>query len=241
MELKEFIWYIVPIVLLELLAAISGSYYLRKAEYPLKNTKYLVWFLWFTVFVELLGSYAPIAYYSDYRFFGFIKDSVFANNSWWYNIFSVLNFAFFTYYFTSYIRPKWIRNALYSGIVVFLVSSAIYYAVSKNAFFGSESFVNTPGAILLLCSVMVFYYHLLRSELILKLNYFLPFYVSIGVLVFNLTVTPIEQLSMFLTTDEGNEFFLMLYVNVVRFANFLLYPLIVIGFLICSKERQFLY
>lgn len=230
-----------PIVLLELLAAVSGSYYLRKARYPLRNTKYLVWFLWFTLFVEVFGAYAPIGYYSDYKFFGFVKDSVFVNNTWWYNIFSVLNFAFFTYYFTSYIRAKRVRWVLFLGIGVFIVSAVIYYAVSEGAFLGFESFINTPGAILLLCSIMVFYYHLLRSELILKLKYFLPFYVSIGVLVFNLTVTPIEQLSMFLTTDEGNKFFLVLYVNVLRFANFLFYFLIITGFLVCSKEKQFLY
>lgn len=241
MELKEFIWYVTPIIILELLAAISGLYYLRKTEIPLKNSKFLVGFLWFTFFVELIGAYAPIGYYSDYRFFNIIRETIFVDNSWWYNIFTVLNFTFFSYYFTSYIWKRKFRNILFVAAGSFLIGSFLYFAISGTLFQRAGSYLNIIGAILLLCSILVFYYQLLRSELILKLKYFLPFYISIGVLVFNLTVTPIEQLSRFLTTEQGNELFVLLYINVLRFANFFLYLSFIIGFLICSKKKQFLY
>lgn len=241
MDLREFVIYIIPIIVLELVAAISGSYYLRKTELPLKNSKYLVWFLWFTVFVEFIGAYAPVAYYSDYRFFSFIKDTRYVDNSWWYSIFTIVNFVFFTFYFSLYVRDRRIRRIFSWMTGGYVLSSLVYYSIPGNLFGNPINYTNVIGALLLMSSILVFYYQLLRSELILKLRYFLPFYISIGVLVFNLTVTPIEQLSGFLTTEEGNELFVVLHINVFRFANLILYISFIIGFLICSKRKQFLY
>lgn len=242
MGIQEFLLYITPIFILELLAAISGSFYLKKISVPLKNTRFLVGFLWFTVFAEIIGSYAPIGFFTEYRWFSFVKDTMFANNFWWYNLVTILNFGFFTYYFSSYIRDRNVRRLFFVLIVGFFTAAFSYYFVEgKLLFTGSSGVINVAGTLLLLTAILVFYFQLLRSDLVLKLKFFLPFYISVGVLIFNLIVTPIEQLSKYLIGDSSNEFYLDFYFNIVKFANIILYLSFIIGFLICSRKKQFLF
>lgn len=198
-----------------------------------------MYFLWTTVFVEIIGSYAPLAYYTDYRYFAFIENTRFAHNTWLYNAFTILNFLFFTFYFSSHIRNTVIRKLFYWLIGIFIGVSVIYFSISDALFTNIENINYLFGALLLLSSILVFYYYIINSELILKLKYFLPLYISIGVMVFNLTVTPIEQLAKFLTPNEGNELFLTLYKNVLIFANLLLYLSFIIGFVVCSKKKRY--
>lgn len=241
MDFKSFILYVGPIILLELLAATAGIYYLKKTPIPLKNSIYLVYFLWLTVFFELVGSYAPIAYYSDYKLFSFVKGTLFEKNTWWYNIFTVLNFAFFTAYFVSFLRSRIAKLVFKILVGVYLLTTIIYYIFSDDFFHSASSFINLSGMLLLLFGTLFFYFELLRSDLILKIKYFLPFYISVGVLVFNLTVTPIDMLSKFFTFEDGNRFFVSLHLNVFLFANIFLYLSFIIGFIVCSRKKGFLY
>lgn len=212
-------------------------YYLKKTTFPIKNSRLLVYFLWFIVFTELFGSYAPIAYYSEYRIFGFVENTAFQNNMWWYNIISIINFSFCTYYFSSFLRSDRLKFIFNSAIVIYLVVAVIYYGFSGEFYTESTGIMGIVGVLLLLISILVFYYQLLRSDLILTLKHFLPFYISIGVLFFNLIVTPIELLSEFLTVGESNVLFVELYINVLQIANIILYLSFIFGFIICSKKR----
>lgn len=123
---------------------------------------------------------------------------------------------------------------------LFSFASVISFFFSDNFFDTSSVFITISGTLLILCIILYFYYELLRSDLILRILGFLPFYVSIGLLVFNLTVTPVDLLSKYFTTAEDNEIFVSLYLNVYLFANFFLYLSIIIGFLVCTKKK-FLY
>ena len=239
MEISDFIIFISPVIALEVLAAIAGSYYLKTAEMPFKNSKYLVYFLWFTVFVELIGSYAPIAYFSNYKYFSFIKGTPFEFNYWWFNIFIMLNFAFFTYYFVSFLRNKTVKSIGHFFIALYLIVSISIYAFSNNIFKVTSNFVIIMGTLFLLLSVLFFYFELLRSDLLLQLKRFLPFYISVGVLVFNLTVTPVDILADYFSGGEENELFIKLHVNLLLYANIFLYSSFILGFLICSKTKKF--
>ena len=225
----------------ELLAAITGSYYLKTAATPIKNSKYLVYFLWLTVFVEFVGLYSPIGYFSNYRYFSFIKGTIFQNNLWWYNIFAILNFSFFTYYFISFLRNKTLKAIAHICIVLFLIVSFGIYIIRGNLFQVTSNFVMIMGTLLLLMSVLSFYFELLRSDLLLQLKRFLPFYISVGVLVFNLSITPVDILSDYFSGGEANELFIKLHVNVLLYANIFLYTSFILGFLICSRTKKFSY
>lgn len=241
MELEDFLLFILPVISLELLAAIAGSYYLKTAKTPFKNSKYLVYFLWFTVFVEIAGSYAPIAYFSNYKYFSFIKETPFENNQWWYNIFILINFSFFTYYFISFLRNKTVKAIAHILIAVFLIVSIGIYASTGTIFQVTLKFVIIMGTLILLLSVLFFYFELLRSDLLLQLKHFLPFYISVGVLVFNLCVTPVDILAEYFSGGEENDLFIKLHVNVLLYANIFLYTSFILGFVICSRTKKFSY
>ncbi|MGK0235945.1 MAG: hypothetical protein ACI9EK_002488, partial [Psychroserpens sp.] len=65
---------------MELIAALAGTYYLKKNAKNNKSEKYLILFLWFTLFVEIIGAYAPVAYFSNYQYFSFVENTVFEDN-----------------------------------------------------------------------------------------------------------------------------------------------------------------
>ena len=103
----------------------------------------------------------------------------------------------------------------------------------------SPKFITIAGTFLLFFSVMFFYFELLRSDLVLQLKRFLPFYISVGVLVFNLSITPIEILSQYFNLEEGNELFIKLHINVLLIANIFMYSTFILGFIICSRKKKF--
>ena len=198
-------------------------------------------FLWFTVFVEIFGSYSPIGYFSEYRYFPFIQDTVFQNNLWWYNLFAISNFAFFTYYFISFLKNKTLRSIAHVSIVLYLFISLGVYIITGSLFSSTSNFVMIIGTLLLLMSVLSFYFELLRSDLLLQLKRLLPFYISVGVLIFNLCVTPVDILSDYFSEREGNALFVRLHITVLLFANLFLYTSFILGFLICSRTKKFSY
>lgn len=236
MEISDFILGALPITILELVAAVSGSYYLAKTEH-LKYTKYIVWLLWLTFFIEVLGSYAPIAYFSDYKYLSFLEDTSFSYNFWLYNIFMLIHYGIYIYYFRALIKNRFWRVVLQWALVIFEVSSLIYLFATDVFFTEFSQFTNIFGTLLLAFSIVLFYLELLRSEILLKLKFFIPIYISAGALMFHLVVTPVDLFSEYFSSK--NEIFVDLRVKVLLFANIFMYSLYTIGFLICSRKKKY--
>ncbi|QAA81326.1 hypothetical protein EI546_06100 [Aequorivita sp. H23M31] len=239
MQPIDLLVYVGPIISMEILAALVGTYYLKNASVPIIGSRYLVNFLWLTVFVEILGSYAALAYFSDYRYFSFVEDTPFRNNFWLFNTYSVINFSFYPFYFSLFLKNKFFKNLLKILIVGFIISSVVLMIVKNTFFHQASRFVNIAGTLLLFVSIILFYFELLRSDLLLQVKRFLPFYVSVAVLIFNLCITPMDILSQYFNLTEGNELFVKLHLYVVLFANVFLYAMLIFGFLICSKKKKF--
>ncbi|WP_410005030.1 hypothetical protein [Aequorivita nionensis] len=241
MELSDFLLYVLPIFSLEVLAASTGTYYLGKNFSQFKSTKYLVLFLWLTVFVELVGSYAPFAYFSDYTIFSFVKGTPFENNYWWYNTYSALSFSFYVLYFVSFLKNRYWKLIFQILAGAFFISSILIFIFSDTFFKGFPPYMTITGTLLLFFSVVLFYFELLRSDLLLQLKRLLPFYISVGVLVFNLCVTPIEIFSQYFNLKDGNDLFVTLRSNVLLYGNIFIYSTYTLGFLICSKKKKSFY
>jgi hypothetical protein len=235
---NDFLLYILPIYILEVLAASAGTYYLRKKLSQFKSTKYLVLFLWLTVFVETVGSYSPVAYFSNYELFSFVKDTPFVENYWWYNIYVLISYSFYTFYFTSFLKKKYWKTVVAVVVGTFLISSILVFIFTDIFFKGYSPFVSISGTFLLFFSIVLFYFELLRSDLMLQLKWFLPFYISVGVLVFNLCLTPIEMFIQYFNLKDGNELFVTLRSNVLLYGNIFMYSIYTFGFLICSRKKK---
>ena len=220
------------------MAAVAGSYYLKKTIPQFKSSKYLVLFLWITVFVEMTASYVIVAYYSDYNIFSFVENTSFVSNFWLYNIYNVIGFSFLILYFISYLKNKYWK-------IVFLILTIGFVVVPSIVLFSTPAFFEPPSqfiiitrTLLLFFSIILFYFELLRSNLLLELKRFLPFYISVGVLVFNLCVTPLDILFHYFNIVDGNELFVKLRLNVMLYANIFMYVTFTVGFLICSRKKK---
>lgn len=192
-------------------------------------------FLWITFFVELTGYYAGIAHFTQYKYFSFVKDTLFQNNYWLYNGYTLLSFSFFIYYFRSFLRSASWRLLLAGFLGFFIFSSILSFFITDTFFTSYSQFVSLVGTLLLSISIVLFYFELLRSDMLLQLKHFLPLYISAGVLVFNLCVTPIDIFSEYF---KNNTFLVELKVYVYLYANIFMYSSFIIGFIICSKKKR---
>jgi hypothetical protein len=221
---------------LELGAAIAGTYYLKKQRPVSKRDKLLVYFLWLTFLIELFATYAIIAYFTDYKVFGFIKDTVFERNFWLYNLYSIISFGVLMYYFTSLISSALLRKIFHSFNVVFILGSIFYFLQKDNFFKTTSGIIIFSSTILLLLVIVTFYYSLLKSDNIIDLKKYLPIYISVGVLVFNLCVSPIDIFLNFFNSFNKN--FVSFRSTIILVSNFIMYGSFIAGFIICSKRKQ---
>ena len=221
---------------MELAAAIAGTYYLKKVP-ALRSTRYLVTFLWITVVVEFVSSYAPIAYFSNYDYFEFVKGTKFRQNYWLQNPYLILSFAFYVYYFRSFIRDKTWRVILkYLNIAYLFVSIGIF--LFSNVYFSEYSqFSSVAGTLLLILCIAIFYFELLKSDALLNLKRFLPLYISIGILIFSLCITPIDIFSAYLK-ETVNPFFVTFKNYMYLYVNIFLYSTYILGFIVCSRKKR---
>ncbi len=233
--LFEYLTNVIPINLLELVTAISGSFYLKmKSGFNIKD-KYFVYFLWFTFFIEVIGAYAPIAYFTKYEYFGFVKDTVFFDNRWLYNIYSLIFYVFFIDYFKSYLQNIKIRKSINILIIIYLIIGILNLIINDEFYYSTAIFTEIAGTFLLFSSIIFFYFNLLNSDKLLNLKHYLPLYLSVGVLIYSLCVTPIEIFSKYFNTENNS--FINLSAKMILFANIFMYTTFIIGFLICAKKK----
>jgi len=238
-ELTNYLIFALPIFFIELMAAVSGTIYLRKVPSHNKYTKYFVWFLWFTLFIEIVGTYAPIAYFSEYKFFSFIEGTIVVRNRWLYNIYNIIKFVFLVYYFRSFIKRKFNNNLLRTLILLFILTSVLNL-VFTDVFFKFESqYINLTGTFLLMFSIILFFFQLLKSDHILNLKRFLPLYIAIAVMLFYLCVTPVSIYSEFFSASGGNQLFVDLHARILLYSNIFMYSFLIFGFIICSRTKEY--
>lgn len=222
---------------LEFIAAISGSYYLNKNLKINTANRFLVYFLWLTFFFDLIGSYSPIAYFSNYEYFGFICDTgVFEYNYWWFNIFMLISYSFFVYYFTSFLMKSKIKQRMKLMILFYLIIGIGNLIFSDIFFNGYSIFSSTSGTLIVLFSIFIFFFDLLKRDIVLSLKKHLPIYIAVGVLVYNLTVTPTDIFSQYF--EPENDLYVKLSGFITIGANIIMYTTFIIGFLVCAKNKK---
>jgi len=174
----------------EFIAALSGTIYLRKTKnYSLKI---FVQYLWLTVIVEWLGTYPQILQNNyNYSWYIDLKNSVFCENRWLYNIYSLLTIGLFGVFYSDLLSIK-IFKVIIRGVVVFYtVFSIIFYIFTDAFFIKGLPYDNILASVIVSLFVVFYFIELMRSEFIL-IYYKLPsFYISVALLLWYLMVTPL--------------------------------------------------
>jgi len=222
--------------LLELIAALTGTIYILKKTNKSKLNNYLAYFLWFTLFFDTLGGYVPIAYFSKFKYFGFIKNTPFQDNYWWFNMYMIISFSFFIYYFNSFIKNKVVNKRLNFLTILFLIATILNLLFSDVFFNGYSIFTNVTGSVIVMVSIFLYYFDLLRRDDIISLKKQLPVYISIGVLIYNLMITPSDIYSQYF--NSHNDLYVKLSGFIVLLANIIMYGAFIIGFIVCGKIKK---
>ncbi len=227
---------LILIHLFELIAALTGSIYLNKHREDI-SSRYFVWFLWFTVIVEKLGLMKRLI--QEFDLFSFLDNTFLVKPNYWiYNPYLLISVIFYTWYFIFNINSKSIKKKLAILSVFYFVSSIISFFLVKGQFFKSYStYCLILGSLLILLSVLLYFFEVFKSDIILNFNKSIPFYISIGTLIFHLTVTPLLIYSKYYITSLNPEF-VKIYTNILTGANIIMYTCYSFGFIVCFRKNK---
>ncbi|WP_438424282.1 hypothetical protein [Aquimarina macrocephali] len=221
-------------LLFELMAAIAGSFYIRKCRGD-RFSRYFVYFLWLTLFVELFGTIPALIYYGD--LFPSLKGTFLEKNHWLYNIFFIYNFSFYIYYFCLNYKTEKLKVFMKALMVAYVLGAIVNLIFSDIYFIGISPFTYIVGTILLFVGGILYLYEILQSDKILTFYKTIPFYIAVGSVIFHLVVTPLFIYSKFYHMEKSPEFVDVRKI-ILNSAIIFMYTCYTIGFIVCSRKNK---
>ncbi|TBW26813.1 hypothetical protein [Gramella sp. KN1008] len=213
----------------ELLAATAGVFYLVKRKKLEFAEKLLVAYLIFIFVFDLFGiSFYLYGGFYDFKHVEFVKGTVFENNSWLYNSLAIITSSIYTLYFALQLRSARIKRSLFYLIGLFVVTGIMSFFISDNFFETTSSYVYIFGALMISLSIGVYYIELIKTDRILEFKKELAIFISIGLLVYKLSITPLFIFTKY--TQVSDEFFLI-FTWSIKIANIFMYSIFTYGFI----------
>ncbi len=223
--------------LLEFFAAVAGSIYLWQIPEVKKITRFFVYFLWMTFFIDLSGFYTTYAYLTGYENLEFIRNTPFERNFWLYNSYKVLAFMVFFFFFIFQLNSKKFRKILTFIALCFGITAVINLLFSGVFFTAFSAYTYILGTVILILCITTWYYEILTSDEILVFYKNLAFYISVGALAWHVAVTPLFIYSRYFTMQSPE--FVSLHSLILKIANIFMYTCFTISFLICSQKKSY--
>ncbi len=219
----------------ELLAFAAAFFYYRK--HPSKPNFYLLWFLGITCVFEIVNWYTALILMGHLQF---LADTPFESNYWLGNIYALVSYLFYIQYFKWFLTSHRYRHAINIVSAIFLLFGVMEIIISGGFFNRFMPLTNILGTLLVFLSIGFYYLKLLKSDHILLVHRSLPFYISVGALMFHLCTTPLFIYSSYYSNsiDPG---FVSMYRWIIFGANYLLYSIYTVGFIVCYQTKALYY
>jgi len=212
----------------ELIAAIFAILLLRSGIYIEKPLRVFCFYVMGVFLADLFGGYVILAYFNEYKFFSFIKNTPFVMNHWWYNIVQFTGFLIFTYVLGTGIKKTHFPRILQLALVCFSLFSILRFTWLGDFFDRRDIGMEIAGTMIILLSSGLYLISLLRSNRILNFDRHFRFYVAIGASIFYLVFIPVEIYSAYFT--ELNPDFIEFHATILRYLNLFMYGLFCLGF-----------
>lgn len=235
--LTDYLLFTIPTFGLLLLSAIFGLRYLKKNKTD-KAIHLFVYFLCFTVLVEIVGSYTAIRYLTNNEWFGFTLGTSFERNLWLYNAYSIISFVVYIQFFRLQLRSNTNRSIIAFLLIAFVFGSVLNLVYSGVYLKGFSAFTNVTGSLILLLAIAIYYYQLLTSDAILEIKRSIIFYISIGAIILHIALTPILIYSIYYNRNNGYDEFLTMFRIVLFSTNVLVYLIYTAGFILCRNKKS---
>lgn len=225
------------VLLIQVITVIIGLYFLFTQKVS-KTIKLYIYLIASTMFIEFLGLYAALGYFSNYKYLPFIEGTRFAVNFWMYNIFEVFSISFLLYYFGRLLPTRKLTYVLLVLGIAFVVSSVIVFIINADALFNQTSiYVTITGVILLLIAIGFYLIELLKGKILLKGQDKFPLFVAISVGIAQLAISPFLIYSNYYHS-AGDEEFIALYIRALQIINVIVYLIIISGFFVCLSKKN---
>lgn len=217
-----------PTYIVEFLAAATGILYLLKSKALGKDDKLLVYYLIFIFVFDLLAiTYGLYGYVYNWKHLDFISEQ-FRSIYWIYNILTLISTTAYTTYFYLQLESSFLRKLIAALTIVFLISSILSYALGEQFFSTTSSYSYIAASFLIFFAVIFYYFELLKSDRLLNFSTELPLYISAGLLIYQLAITPLFIFQNYISVSDD---FRRLYSWILDIGNIFLYTVFVYGFL----------
>lgn len=216
---------------LEIIAAFSGFYFLRKNKDS--KMRYFVYFLVFTISVEALASYTHL--YDKVGFLKVLEETKFRSNFWLFNIYIIISLLFYIKFYKRILKYSSHKKILKSLFIISLFVIPICTYIERDGFFNtnlSYNFIWTTFSVFI--CVSLYFYELLMSDNLLSFHRSTLFYISIGLLLWWLVFPPVAF--YFPYYKETHPEMVNLKGTILILTNVYLYGCYTIGFL-WGKEK----
>lgn len=201
---------------LELVAAVIGTLNYRKFKH--EKLKYVLLLLWY---VALNDFFAGISY-PWFKIPNYIP----------YNIFYLVYFGFFIWWYSELIKSKLLRRimlALLFIFVIFWLGNALFLDFTSNFL----SYTYVLGTIFLTISIGLYLSEMLNTEeVVLNVSKSPYFWVAFGTLLFCVVYLPFELFQGFFEKNDPN-----LWTTVLFILNVIQYSCIALAFIVVEPDR----
>ncbi|GAA4320462.1 hypothetical protein GCM10023115_47490 [Pontixanthobacter gangjinensis] len=212
----------------EITAALSGIWYLKKSDYTAPEIRYFVYYLILIVFLEIYG-YLPIwAWLEDYKILSFYENTVFRRNLWWGNSLKIITTLCISWIFIKQIQNEKTKKWLITILYIFPVFSILSFLTIGEFFHAYDPYVDISKTFILLICVGLYYLQILKSDEILDFFKDIRFFISVGIVIWELGMVPLGLYSGFFSLE--NPLYMELDRIVHQYANIFLYSVFAIGF-----------
>lgn len=184
----------------------------------IRNSKLLKLFLIFLIYslvTELIAFFVGV---------------IFRKNTFYiYNIWNLANSYFSFYFFYKLINNKLKRNIIKTIALFYTVFSIVDITFFTTFIFDNLNYNIIVSSILIVISVMLYFAELLNNEAVLIINKSIYFWISVGVLFFNIGMIPIFVIAE-LINYRGIFDIIILSLNIIMAICF------ITGFIVSKKE-----
>lgn len=220
--------------IVELLAALAGSYYWLKTKD--QTIRPFIWYLWFVVIIETIGMYPYLYDQVDNDIINWLQHSFMRRNTWLYNISKLVSLLLIWMFMKRNINFSFSHKVI--NITVFLCIGIIilYFLLSGNFFVTT---IDYPIAIItfsIFTMAIIYLWELVRSDQILSFYKDHVFYIIIAMVLFYICITPMLLFQEYYL--ERNKSFIKFRGLLLTISNIILYSCYIFAFFYSLHHKK---
>lgn len=219
--------------LVEFIAAITGLLLLRK--YKTSKVKYIIYFLVYAFFVDLIGGYP--SFLKENGYFHLIEGTLIERNYWWYTIFwwvGLSTIMFFVNY--QIVNTLKLKKILKYAYYLYLFQVIIYVVFRFGSIFKPDQFVSIASLWMVVLSIIIYFFEILNSEQIIIFYRSVHFYFNSIFFVWILIIMPLEFFEAYFIKDDWN--YVLFRWKIHLLLNTFLYLSLAAALIFCKTENE---